>query len=244
MGTETDQSWLVGHRLRSVQRGFKRIEVVRGFAKLVDVPSIRPEPQRGVVAVCEFGRTVDRDVVVVVDHDQSAEAKMACEGGRLVAEALHETAVTNDAEGVVVTNLGAEPSPQVRFSHRHANGVSESLRQRPRGDLDARGMATLGVARGNRPPLAESFEVFETKPVAREVQQRILQDRRVTVGENETITIEPLGLLRRILHHTSPQNMSQGSKRHRRARVAGIGRLDRIHGQPANGVDSAEFQFW
>ena len=45
---------------------------------------------------------VDRDPVVVEDADQPAEAEVAGQRGRLVADALHEAAVAGDDVGVVV----------------------------------------------------------------------------------------------------------------------------------------------
>ena len=79
---------LLGHRL--AQAGFDRVEVVGDLAELHDVPAVALEALRDVVAVRELGRAVDRDVVVVVDVHEPAEAEVAGERRGLVADALLE----------------------------------------------------------------------------------------------------------------------------------------------------------
>ena len=78
----------------------------------LDVPAVGLEALAGVVVEGDLGRAVDGDVVVVVDVDQPAQAEVAGQGGRLVADALHQVAVAADHEGVVVDQVGAEAGPQ------------------------------------------------------------------------------------------------------------------------------------
>ena len=87
-----------------------------------------------------------------------------------MADALHQAAVAGDHEGVVVDDVGAEPGAQVGFGDRHADGVGEPLAERPGGDLDAGGVADLGVAGRGRAPLAEVLQVVEFEPVAGQEQ--------------------------------------------------------------------------
>ena len=88
-------------------------------------------------------------MVVVEDADQLAEPEVAGERGGLVADALHEAAVAGDDERVVVLRLGAEPGAQVPLGDRHADGVGEPLAERTGRDLDAGGVAGLGMARAS-----------------------------------------------------------------------------------------------
>ncbi len=141
--------------LGGVQRRFEPVEVVGHLAEVDDVPAVGTESHRRVVAGRHAGRAVDRDQVVVEDADQLAETEMAGERCRFVADALHQAAVAGDHEREVVLRLGAETGPQVRLGDRHADGVGEALAERPGGDLDAGGVAGLGMAGCGRSPLAE-----------------------------------------------------------------------------------------
>ena len=115
---------VLGHA--GAQARFERVEIVRDLAELHDVPAVRLEALRDVVAVGELGRAVDRDVVVVVDEHQAAELQVTGERRGLVADALHEVAVAADAEDVVVAQLGAEARAQVLLGDRDADRVRRS----------------------------------------------------------------------------------------------------------------------
>ena len=55
---------------------------------------------------------------------------------RLVADALHQTAVAGDDIGVVIDQIVAEPRIQQALGHRHADRVGEALAERAGGGLD------------------------------------------------------------------------------------------------------------
>ena len=134
------------------QRRLEPVEVVGHLAELHDVPAVRLEPHADVVAVGQLGVAVDGDVVVVVDADQLAEAEVAGERGRLVADALHEAAVAGDDEGVVVDQVVAELGAQAALGDRHADRVGETLAERAGGDLDARGVVAPRDGPGSPTP--------------------------------------------------------------------------------------------
>ena len=89
-------------RLGGEQRRLEGVAVVGDLAEVLDVPAVGLEALADVVGVGQLGRPVDRDVVVVVDADQPAEAEVAGERRGLVADALHEAAVAGDHVRVVV----------------------------------------------------------------------------------------------------------------------------------------------
>ena len=95
-------------------------------------------------------------------------------------------------------------------------------------------VAALWMARSRRTPLTKGAYVVELKTVAVEVQQRILQDRSMTVAENESITIGPQRLTRIMFHYSAVQHMGEWCERHRRALVATLGGQWRIHRHTAN----------
>ena len=161
VAAENDERGAPGFGDALAQATFERVEIVGRLAELHDVPAVRLEALRDVVAVRELRRAVDRDVVVVVDVDEPAEAEVAGERRGLVADALFEVAVAADREHVVVAHLGTEPLAQVRLRDRHADAVGEALAERARRHLDAAGVQALGVARRRRTPLAEVADVVE-----------------------------------------------------------------------------------
>ena len=131
------------------------------------VPAVGLEALRAVLGgEAQRRRAVERDVVVVVEVDQAAEAELAGERRGLGGDALHEVAVGDDRVDVVVLDLGPERLAQELLGHRHADAVGEALAERPGRDLDARRdvhAVALGVARGERAPLAEVLELVERR---------------------------------------------------------------------------------
>ena len=59
----------------------------------------------------------------------------------------------------------------------------------------------------------------------------------MTVGEHEPIAVGPDRVLRIEAHDAVPDRVDQRRQRHRRAGVPGLGLLDRIDRQGADGVD-------
>jgi len=103
------------------------------------------------------------------------------------------------------TQAGAE----ILFGDGHPDGVGEPLAERAGRDLDAGGVARFGVSRRRRPPLAEVPQVVELESVAGQEQQRVLQDRRVPVGEDEPVAIGPVRIGRIVLHHTAVEHVPE-----------------------------------
>ena len=111
---------------------------------------------------------VDRDLVVVVEVDEAAEAEVAGERRRLGGDALHQVAVGADPEDVVVdTASRAEALAQEPLGERHPDAVPEALPERAGRRLDAGRVAVLGVARRLAAQLAEALELVEGQVVAR-----------------------------------------------------------------------------
>ena len=172
------------------------IDVVRHLAEVADAPAVGLEALLDVVVVGQLGRPVDGDVVVVVEGDEAAETEVAGQRGRLVGDALHEAAVAGHDVGVVVAHVGAEAVAHDTLGDGHADRVAETLAQRARGHLDARRVAALGVARRLAAPLAELAQVLEREVVPGQVQEGVLEDAGVAVGEDETVTVGPVRIVR------------------------------------------------
>ncbi|CAB4719098.1 unannotated protein [freshwater metagenome] len=156
---------------------------------------------------------------------------MTGKGGRLVADALHQTAVADNHVDVVVHDIGTEARAKLSLRDSHADSVREALTERPGGDLHASGVTDLGVTRRCRTPLTERLDVVELKPVPVEEQQRVLQDRGVTAGEDEAISVRPVGPVRIVLHDSAVEHVREGSERHGRPLVSTLGVQGRIDGE-------------
>src|SRR5262245_21621114 len=72
---------------------------------------------------------------------------------------------------------------------------------------------------------------------AGEVQQRIEQHRGMPGGEHEPVAIRPDGIVRVEAEEALPQAVRHWSHAHWCAGMPGLGLLDRIHREGANGVD-------
>ena len=156
------------------------------------MPAVGLEAPDRVVVEGQLGRPVDRDVVVVVDVDEPAEAEVAGQRGGLVADALLEAAVAGDDEGVVVDHVGAERGAQPALGEAHADAVGEALAERAGRDLDPGGVAGFGMAGRAAAPLAELAQVVEGEAVAGQVEHRVQQDRGVAVGQHEAVAVGPV----------------------------------------------------
>ena len=120
------------------------------------VPAVGGEARHHVLAEGERGRSVDRDLVVVVEHVERAEAEMSGERGGFGGDALHQVAVADERPHVVVEKRGVrsravEAGSEHLARHRHADRVAEPLAERSGGGLDA-----LRVSRARGVPESSS----------------------------------------------------------------------------------------
>ena len=195
----------------------------------------------------------DGDVVVVVDPAEIVEAQVAGQRRRLRRDALHHAAVAADGVDVVVEDLEARPVVAVGeplLADGHADAGGDALPERAGRGLDARDPVVLGVSGRLAVELAEVADVVEGHrrlPQALvvgihrlrpgEVEHGPEQHRGVAVGEHEPIAVGPDRVLRIEAHHAIPDRVDQRRQRHRRARVSGLGLLDRVDREGADGVD-------
>ena len=84
--------------------------------------------------------------------------------------------------------------------------------------------------------LAEVAQLAHRQLVAGEVQQRVLQHRGVAVGEHEAVAVGPVRMRRVVLQVAAPQRDGDLGHAHRRAGVAAVGLLHRVHRQGADRV--------
>ena len=228
---QDDERRLVGLALRRLDRRVELGDVLDVVAGLLPVDGLHV-PVVGLVALRDVfrerdvGVVLDRDLVRVVDDDEVAELLVAGERGGLAGHALLEVAIARDDVDVVVEGAGARGCVRVEQAALVAGGVGESdgrgesLAERPGGDLDAVGVAVLGVAGGLRTPGAQGLEVVELEAVAGEEQLDVLGQRAVPGRQDETVATQPLVIVRIAAHDLLEQQVRGGSQAHRGAGVA------------------------
>src|SRR5438067_2130310 len=140
------------------------------------IGGVAPEP---ILGEGDLGVAGERNVVVVIQKDEVAEAEMAGERGGFAGDALHQIAVRADGVDGRVEGALTEPCGEHLLREREADGVGDALSQRAGGRLDAVGVAELRVARRIGMELPEPLEVVDRDLEPGEMQERIQQHRAV-----------------------------------------------------------------
>ena len=218
-----------------------------------DVPTIGLEAEADILVERQRRVPLDRDVVAVVDPAQVAELEVPGERRRLRAHALHHVAVAAQHVDVVVEQreLGLVVGRrQPALGDRHADGVAAALPERAGRGLDAGGVAVFGMAGGLGRELAELLDIVDAdRRLAGlvaigvdlldpgQVEQRVEQHRGVADRQHEAIAVGPARIARIGAEEILPQRVADRRQRHRRAGMARIRLLDRVHRQRADRVD-------
>ena len=119
------------------------------------VPVLSLKTFAHVLGKAHRGRSVDRDPVVVVKHDEFGEFPVAGERAGFGGDTLHEAAVTADGVGVVIDDLVAgfvEVRGHVRLGGSKSHGVGDSLSERAGRRVDAGSHVVFGMAGGDAAP--------------------------------------------------------------------------------------------
>src|SRR5690606_373587 len=207
------------------------------------VPAVGLVTCGGVLGEGDRGVALDGDLVVIPQHDQVAELLGAREGARLGGDALLQVAVGSDHVGEVIEGaragggIGIEQAALATLRHRHAHGGGDALAEGAGGDLHARGVEVLGVARGLRAPGAQLLDVLLLEAEAAQEELDVLGQARVAGREHEPVAAQPGVVLRVVAHHVLVEQVRGGSEAHRGARVTVADLLHRVSGEDARGVD-------
>ena len=240
VGAHQDQAGPRGFRHGVVQCLVDRRDVV-AVINLDRLPAVRLEAFGAILGEGDVGAGGQGDVVVVVQAHQLAQLEMAGQRGGLGGHAFHQVAVADDGPGAMVDHgvaVAVVGGRQLRFADRHAHRVGQALAERPGGDLHARRVAVLGMARRLAAPLAELPDVVQRQVVAGDVQQAVEQGRAVAGGKHEAVAIRPVRIGRMELHVLRPQHVGHRRGVQRQAGMAAVGLLHHVHRQEAERVDA------
>ena len=189
-GLAGDHRRLVG-LLRPRDRGRDRLLIlaVDQFGR----PAGRLEALHLVDRVGNRGRPVDRNAVVVIQHDQLVELPVPGQRDRFLRHAFHQVAVGGEHIGVMVDDLLAEFRRQHLLRQRHADRGRDALAERAGRGLDALGVEVFRMTRRQRSELAEMLDLVERHVlVAGEIQQRIEQHRAMAGRQHEAVAVRPV----------------------------------------------------
>ena len=184
-------------------------------------------------------RAVDRDAVVVEQHDELVELEVAGERDGLLADAFHEIAVGHQRVGEVIDQIVRIPprggAPQAPCRPRwRGPGRAGRWWSRPRR------VAVFRMSRRQRADLAEAFEFVDgQRRIAGQMQQRVEQHGAVAGGQHETVAVRPRRIGRIEFEEPREQHGGDVGRPHGQARVAGSCLLDRVHRQRPDGVGHA-----
>lgn len=231
-------------RLCKRDRAIEGLDVVRVFGPDLDrLPSVRLEPRTHVFGERERRRPRQRDLVVVVQHDQLAEREVSRERGRLRCDTLHQITVPGEDVRMMIDDrlLAVVGGGEMRFGDREADGIADSLTERAGRYLNAGRVMVLGMARCAAEELAERLEIVEREVIAREVQQRVQECRAVPGAEDEAIAIEPLRIGGIVTQVPCPQGVGDGRGTKRQA---GMSRVRLLHGIDREKTDGVDVKFF
>ena len=183
---------------------------------------------------------VDRNAVVVEQHDQLVQLEVPGERDGFLTDAFHQVAVGSEHIGRVIDDGAAEHGGEVALRDRHADRVGQALAERPGGGFDAGRVAVLRVAGGERAELAEALELVDGhRLVAGEMQQRVQQHRAMAGREHEAVAVGPRRIGRVEFEEAREQHGGDIGRAHGQAGMAGIGLFDRVHCQRPDGIRHA-----
>jgi hypothetical protein len=241
-GLELDKRGLVSDGPSLTESLLDALEVVVTVLDGDDVPAVSLVSLVDVLSEGNVGVTVNGDVVVIPDGNQVTELEVTSERAGFARDTLHEAAIAEEAVGVVVDEIETrlvEAGSGVSLGNGKTDSVGNTLAEGASGDLNARGVVSLGVAGGPAVHPSEGLKVIETQVIAEEVKEGILEHAAMAVGQNEAVTVEPVGVLGVELHELVEENVGNGSHAHGSTGVSRVtveGSIGRQHTDAVDGL--------
>ncbi len=162
---------------------------------------------------------------------------MAGQRNRFLADALHQAAVAGDDIGVVVDHVRAELAGQHALTQGETDRIGDALAQRAGGGLGDGDMAIFRMAGGARAELAEILDLLDVDIlIAGQIGERVEQHRAMAGGQDEAVAVGPMRVLGVELQEAGEEHCGDVGHAHRHAGMSGIGLLNGIGGQEADGI--------
>ena len=202
-----------------------------------DIPAGGGEPAELIHRGRQRGRAVDRDAVVVEQHDQLRQPQMTGEVDRLVADPLHQAAIARERISVVIDQRVAKTRVQKPLGERHADGVRNALAERAGRGFDTRRVTIFRMPGGNGTELTEMLQLVQRHlRIAGEIEQRIEQHRAVPRRQHEAVAVRPVRRGGIEFQEAREQHRRHIGHTHRHSRMPRICGLHGVHRKGADGV--------
>ena len=120
--------------------------------------------------------------------------------------------------------------------HGVADCISDSLAERSGGGFDSGSLCKFRVTGRSGVELAKVFDLFDGQVESGNVKPAIQKHAAMTAREDESIPIEPLGLIRVVLHGMSVENCSHFCRTEWQSEVTGTAGMNGIDGETAGFV--------
>jgi len=203
-------------------------------------PAGRLEALHLIDRVGERKRPVDRNAVVVEQHDKLFQLQMSGERDRFLADAFHQVAVGGKHVGEVINNVAAERRGEMALGDRHADSIAKPLTKRSSRGLDPGSVPVFRMARRQRAELAKAFDLADRHLlVACQMQQRVDQHRAMSGREYEAVAVGPLRIGGVEFEKARKQHGGDVGRAHRQTGMAALRLFDRVHGERADGIRHA-----
>ena len=124
----------------------------------------------------KISAAIDRDVVIVPQHNHPAQLQMACNPDRFMVDALHQATIARNHPGAVVDQIIAENGIEMSFGHGHADRHRQSLAQRTSRAFDTIKQEVLRVPCAWTSQLTEISNIIHRwGRISRQMQQAVDQ---------------------------------------------------------------------
>ena len=181
----------------------------------------------------------DGNLIGIIKHNQFGEAERTSQREGFRRNAFHHAAIAAQSKGIMVNHIIArlvEFCSQMSFCHRHTYSHTHACPQRAGRGFNTYRVTIFRMPRSQRTVLTEVLHIIHGKAITEEMEQRIKQRRTMTTGQDETVAVSPLRILRVVVHVVSPQFISHSSAAKGQAGMTGICLLYSISCQNADSV--------
>mmetsp|Transcript_20994 Transcript_20994/g.34638 ORF Transcript_20994/g.34638 Transcript_20994/m.34638 type:complete len:622 (+) Transcript_20994:383-2248(+) len=192
-----------------------------------------------------FGHLIKSDFVGVVKDDQVVKLLVSGELGGLSGDSLLEASISSKSEDVVSEDLvllSVVSGSSHLLRNSETNSVGNSCSKRTSGALNSGGgVLTVGEFRVTRSlgvVLTEVLQFLDGEIESGEVEPGVKEHRSVSSRKDETITVDPLGVLGVVLHLRSVKNGSNFGASKRKTHVSRVGGSNGVHGKTTGFVGS------
>ena len=228
--------------LLGARGGERSVDRVHAHAiDLLDVPAIRGETCANVLGERHVRGRGQRDLVRIVEDNETTEMQLARERGGFGRDALHQVAIARDHVRAMVDDVMVRPvegrgEPTLR--HGHADCIGESLSQRSGRDLDTRRHAALGMTRRSTAPPPKVLEVIEGEAIPAHEEKAVEQRAAMARREDEAVAVAPVGRRCIVAQVSRPEHVGHCRRTHGQPRMSRLCLLDGVDAERAQGVNA------